>query len=206
VFEKSQFLGEAGAALLLSPNGARVLSHLNFSFSNAQATEMTCWEVLNGMTFEVMEQSHLHNAQELYGAKTYTVHRSDLHNEFIRLVREKKKGRRDIELFLGAAVKSVDAEEGVVELQNGDRYRADLILGADGIHSVVKRVVVRDEQEVEPRFSGINAFRFLIPTSMLERDERFIEMLKVKGKGSSIFVDVTETEVGRHLVWYDCHG
>jgi len=159
------------------------------------------------MTFEVMEQSHLHNAQELYGAKIYTVHRSDLHNEFIRLVRTKVKGQRDIELFLGSGVKSADANDGVVELQNGDRYRADLIIGADGIHSVLKRVVVgSDGQAVEPRFSGVNAFRFLIPTSMLEDDERYIEMLKVKGKGSSIFVDVSETEVGRHLVWYDCHG
>ncbi|GAM41184.1 salicylate hydroxylase [Talaromyces pinophilus] len=204
VFEKSQFLGEAGAALLLSPNGARVLSHLNFSFTNAQANEMTCWEVLNGMTFEVIEQSHLHNAEEVYGAKIFTVHRSDLHNEFIRLALQKVDGEKDIELFLGSGVKSADTEKGVVELQNGDRHKADLIIGADGIHSVVKGAVVG--QAVEPRFSGVNAFRFLIPTSMLEEDEKYMEMLKVKGKGSSIFVDVSETEVGRHLVWYDCHS
>lgn len=165
---------------------------------------MTCWEVLNGMTFEVMEQSYLHNAEEVYGAKIYTVHRSDLHNEFIRLVRQNIEGQRGIELFLGSAVKSADTERGLVELQHGDRYQADLIVGADGIHSVVKRVVVG--QAVEPHFSGVNAFRFLIPTNMLEDDEKYIEMSKVKGKGSSIFVDVSETEVGRHLVWYDCHG
>jgi salicylate hydroxylase len=167
---------------------------------------MTCWEVLNGMTFQVMEQSRLENAQELYGAKSYTVHRSDLHNEFVRLVRSKIEGKPDIELYLGSPVKSADAEEGIIELQNGDRHRADLIIGADGVHSVVKRTVVSDEQAAKPRFSGVNAFRFLIPTSLLEKDERFIEMSKVKGKGSSIFADLNDTEFGRHLVWYNCHG
>lgn len=165
---------------------------------------MKCWEVLNGMTFEVMEQTHLNNSEERYGANIYTIHRSDLHNEFVRLVRSKMEGQPDIELYLGSAVKYADAEEGLVELQSGSRYRADLIIGADGIHSVLTRVVVDNEQLAEPLFSGMNAFRFQIPTKLLEKDEPFVEMSKLKGKGSSIFADVKETESARHLVWYPC--
>lgn len=206
IFEKSMFLSEAGAALLLAPNGVRVLSHLGFSFSNARADEMTCWEVLNGTTLEAIERTQLHDSQMRYGAKIYTVHRSDLHKELIRMALAKIEGLKDVELQLGSPVKTADAEEGSIELEDGTRHRADLIVAADGVHSVLKSAVLGQGQAAAPVFSGMNAFRFQIPTELLERDAHFIDMLKLKGKGSTVLVDTKELKSERHLVWYDCQG
>jgi salicylate hydroxylase len=167
---------------------------------------MTCWEVLNGTTLEAIERTRLHDSQERYGAKIHTIHRADLHIELTRLALAKIDGLKDAELQLGSPVIAADAEEGFVELEDGTRHRADLIVAADGIHSVMKDTVLKKFKAGAQAFSGMNAFRFQIPTALLENNDHFIDMLKVKGKGSTVLVDTKELKSERHLVWYDCQG
>ena len=198
-------MGEVGAALLLTPNGERVLSHLGFSFSKARGRQMTCWEMLDGTTLEMIARTDLRDSEERFGAPVHTVHRVDLHNELIRLASRKAEGQQDVQLQLGAKVRTADAEEGMVELEDGTKHRADLIVAADGLHSALKSVVLGHEVTV-PTSSGLSAFRFQIPTALLEEDPHFIELLKSKGRGSTLLADTEEQKTERHLVWYDCQG
>jgi salicylate hydroxylase len=41
-------------------------------------------------------------------------------------------------LHLASEVVEVDAENGIVTLQNGERHEADVIIAADGIHVCTK--------------------------------------------------------------------
>lgn len=189
-----------------------MLSALGFDFQRARADEMTCWEVLDGASLAPLARTDLSDARERFGAGLHTVHRADLHGELKRLFLgeavegdgdEKGVGVGGATLRLGARAVAADAERGFVELEGGEVLRADLVVGGDGLHSTLRAAVLGDEHRATP--SGLSAFRFLIPTAMLEDNPHFRELRKVKGKGSTVFAD-TAHESERHLVWYDCQG
>lgn len=64
----------------------------------------------------------------------YLAHRVDLHNELKLLALGPQQGVPTPTLHLSSTVTEVDAEKGVVVLANGQKYEADLIVGADGLH------------------------------------------------------------------------
>jgi 2-polyprenyl-6-methoxyphenol hydroxylase-like FAD-dependent oxidoreductase len=63
----------------------------------------------------------------------YLSHRVDLHNELKLLALGEDGDGPPAELHLSSAVESVQAEEGIVTLENGEKYTCDLIVAADGI-------------------------------------------------------------------------
>ncbi|KAI1097349.1 putative salicylate hydroxylase [Jackrogersella minutella] len=196
ILEKSAFAAEVGAALLITPNGERVLSRLGFDFKRARADDMTCFEVLDGVTFNPLHRAELSNAREEYGAPLYTVHRVDLHHELLRLT-------STLDLRLSSKVAAADAEQGFVMLEDGTKHYADLIVGADGLHSVLRGLALGDQDAAKPTPSGMSAFRFMIPTSELQNDPHFQELQKMKGRGNSVLADTT-AQTERHMVWYTC--
>ena len=205
VFEKSQFATEVGAALVLSSNGTRVLSKLGFSFERARGCPIKAWDTLDGTTLGNIGSLDLADAEERYGAPLMSIHRVDLHNELLRLATT-DNGRPKVKLLLSSRVVEANAEEGSVVLLDGSVKRADLIVAADGVHSVLKGVVLGGVSKASP--TGLSAFRFLIPTERFLDDLQLVEFLKWKCKGPTIFADTRELkrERERHIVWYDCQG
>ncbi|KAJ6094211.1 salicylate hydroxylase [Penicillium canescens] len=196
VFEKSRLTGEVGSAILITPNGHRVLSRLGFSFIAARADEMTYFQPVDGITLHPLEAHDLRDPRDEFGSPLYTVHRADLLRELLRLA-------TGIDLQLGAKVVTADPEQGLIELDNGQCHRADLIVGADGVHSALRATVLGDPNAAAPVASGLSAFRFLIPTELLENEPHFQALQQVRGKGSSLFAD-TSKETEHHMVWFTC--
>ncbi len=206
VFEKSKFAAEVGAALVLSPNGTRVLSRLGFSFERARGRHITAWDTLDGTTLENIGGLNLEGAEERFGAPLLSIHRVDLHNELLRLATTNDGDEGPIvKVLLSSGVVGANADEGTVTLQDGSVHEADLIVAGDGVHSVLRDVVLGDEaSNVSP--TGLSAFRFLIPTESLMDDPELVEFLKWKCKGPTILADTREVKCERHMVWYDCQG
>ncbi|RYP74300.1 hypothetical protein DL769_004044 [Monosporascus sp. CRB-8-3] len=198
VFEKSRLTGEVGSAVLITPNGERVLTRLGFDFMKARADEMTYFEVMDGTTLEPLNSHNLGDPREEFGSPLYTVHRVDLQRELLRLA-------SGLDVRLGTRVLAANAEQGFVELEDATRHYADLIIAADGVHSVLRAVVLGDQVEAQAVPSGMSAFRFMIPTSLLQDDQHFRDLLRVKGKASSLFADTTR-ETEHHLVWFTCRN
>ena len=206
VFEKSQFAAEIGAALLLSPNGTRVLSRLGFSFERARGCPVTAWDTHDGMTLENMASLDLEGAEKRYGAPLITVHRVEFHNELMRLAtRDDCDEGPKLKLLLSSRVVGASAKAGTVFLADGTVEKADMIVAADGVHSVLRNVVLGHEA---PRASptGLSAFRFLIPTIDMLDDPQLVEFLKWKCKGPMIMLDTSDLKRDRHIIWYDCQG
>jgi FAD-dependent urate hydroxylase len=84
------------------------------------------------------------------------VHRAELH----ALLREAAKG---VPMRLGLAVERIAQREGVVSVEFGDATSGeyDLVVGADGIHSAVRRLTF--EPAAVPRLVGQVGWRFLAP-------------------------------------------
>lgn len=191
---------------MLSPNGSRVLRHLGFSFERARGCRITAWDTLDGATLTKLKSLDLADAEERFGAPLVTVHRVDLHKELLRLASEPTCGsKRKVDLRLNSRVVRPDAENGIIELADGSLHTADLVVAADGLHSVVKEAVLGSRVST-PRDSGCSAFRFLIPTKQLMRDPELAMTVRDKCRGPTILADQTDGVVDRHIVWYDCQG
>lgn len=74
-FEKSAFATEVGAATVLTPNGARVLSRLGFSLSRARAVKVEMFETVHSDTMMPITSVDLSQSEAKYGASTWTLHR-----------------------------------------------------------------------------------------------------------------------------------
>jgi salicylate hydroxylase len=71
-------------------------------------------------------------------------------------------------LFLKSRVVSLDPDLCQVTLESGQKFRADVILGADGVKSMVRAVVVGGPDR--PMRTGDAAYRAIIPTSEMRKD------------------------------------
>ncbi|KAI1086823.1 putative salicylate hydroxylase [Rostrohypoxylon terebratum] len=196
IFEKSAFAAEVGAAIMITPNGQRVLSHLGFDFKRARSVDISSFEVIDGVTLKTIHRAELSNAREEYGAPFYTIHRVDLHNELLRLTSA-------LDIQLSSKVVAADAEEGSVLLEDGTKRYADLIVGADGLHSVLRNTILGDQDAAKRTSSGMRAFRFMITTSDVQDNPHFQVPTKPKESGSRILADTT-VQTERHMVWYAC--
>jgi len=70
----------------------------------------------------------------------------------------------------------VDSTNATLILENGQAIKGDLIIGADGVHSVTRKVVGGDK--FQPYGSGKSAFRFLITKKSAQDDpltSKFVE-------------------------------
>lgn len=123
------------------------------------------------------------------------VHRVDLH----QLLLEYAEQQPSVTIHLGQAVQSVDPK-GTVELADGSRVSADVIVGADGVHSVALSAV---DKVPAPEPAEQTMYRFLIPTAKARDDPRGRPAVD-KWVYANRLIAHTHFETSRQLVIYPC--
>ncbi|KAH8698368.1 putative salicylate hydroxylase [Talaromyces proteolyticus] len=211
VYESSAFAAEVGAALNLAPNGTRVLQKLGFDMQKASAVPINNWDTVDGTSLRRIACQDLKQASERFGAAYVAVHRVDLHNELMRLAGVDQPGARGVELHLSSRVIQIDPEAGLVEFVDGRIEKADLIIGADGLHSVSRNAITSASEgpsTAAKRSTGLSAFRFLVPTEVLENHPAGKELLAWKTPGATLLGDPNSKtmEEERHMMWYPCRS
>ena len=128
-----------------------------------------------------------------------------MHKELLRLAREPEPdGTPPVQIHYGAPVRDIDPVHGRVYLAN-TVPQADLVIGADGIHSTVRACVVPDSvRRAVP--TGLSAFRFLLPSEVLQDRPHILSAMKARRGDSTLLVDTTAPERHQHMVWYVCRG
>lgn len=214
IYESSRFAAEVGAAVNLAPNGVLTLQHLGFDFKKAKTVPMENWDALDGRNLKSIACQRTEDAAARYGAPYYSIHRVDLHHELMRLANvttvngaaKQKIPDGKVCLHLSSAVKKVDASTGTIEFADGTVRKADLIIGANGLHSVVRGAVIPDPDQAKAEATGLSAFRFLIQTSDMEATDVGKQLLKAKSQGTTMIVDIQATGKPRHITWYPCRA
>ena len=186
---------------MISPNGARVLSKLGFSFTNARAVKLGFWNVLHGENLQLLQTIDMSKAMERFGAEAWSIHRVDLHNELLRLATSTTEAGVPAKLHLSSEVVSASGEGSIV-LKDGSRRTADLIAAADGLKSVTREVVT--ELSGPPTPTGMSAFRLLVDTKQLLIDQKLKAVVEKFDQGANLLADVRETVKERHMMAYTC--
>src|SRR5262245_37884700 len=161
VYEQAGALTEVGAGIQLSPNATRILQGASVGDTLAetgvkpQAFHQRRWDdgrtLLRTPIAEAMDAA--------FGFPYYHMHRADVLAALASALPAER-------LHLGHRFTSlVDQGDRVeAEFENGRRIQVDALVGADGIHSVVRSVLFGAEN---PRFTGCVAYRGLIPSERL---------------------------------------
>ncbi|KAF8130426.1 hypothetical protein K438DRAFT_1788711 [Mycena galopus ATCC 62051] len=161
IFEASEIKTEIGAALGVQANSLRVLDHLGVLRENLKGVPWQANVTFDSHGGEGTTLSWLVPAMTQNGM---FCHRSDLYEELKRMATGEGEGP-PAKLRLGAKVVACDVEEGTVTLHGGEVVRADLILGADGIHSIVRDHVLGSI--VNGQDSGLSCFRAVLEAATL---------------------------------------
>ncbi|MET4103071.1 salicylate hydroxylase [Roseovarius sp. MBR-78] len=155
VLEQAAEIAEVGAGLQISPNGAAVLDALGLGAGlRARAVAAQAVQLCDYRGGEVLRLDLREAGQGGY----HFLHRADL----IELLADGARAA-------GVRIRLLQRVAGVtggarprVDLANGARFDADIVIGADGLHSVVRPVL---NGLAAPAFTGQVAWRALIPNT-----------------------------------------
>ncbi len=160
VYEQAGELSEVGAGVVVAPNAARLLRALGVlgAFEERAVPLETGWEFRRWRDGAVLSSEDLATkCERLYGERTYTAHRADLLDAVKRAVPADsvRLGKRCVAL-------DADGPRPALTFADGERVAADVVIGADGIHSMVRAALTA---RAPPAYSGLCAFRALVPAA-----------------------------------------
>jgi salicylate hydroxylase len=186
IFEQASELSEVGAGLQLSANATHVLLHLGLGAALAAVGVRPGAYVfrLHDTGEEIQRFALSDEHEKLHGAPYYQLHRADVHSLLAAKVRELKPDA----IRLNCRVIGFEENGGGVELRlaDGMLVQGDLLVGADGLKSVICQQVVGN---IPATYTGDAAWRVTVPVERLPRN--FMEQVMMVWMGP-----------GRHVVAY----
>jgi salicylate hydroxylase len=157
VYEQAPALGEAGAGVQISPNASRILHRLGLAEDLARTgVRPLAWQQRRWDDARTLLRTPLRGTIETaFGFPHYQVHRADL---LAALAGALPAERVHVGHRLTRVAERGDRVE--ARFADGARAEVDVLVGADGIHSRLRRILFGPE---DPRFTGCVAYRGLVP-------------------------------------------
>ena len=161
VYEQADVLREVGAGIQLAPNATRLLHRLGLAEPlrrvgvKPEAIEHKRWQ--DGRI--LLRQPLGETCERTFGAPYYHLYRPDL-----LAVLAESLPAGVVRLGHRCVTVAQDADAVALTFDNGASVRAPVVIGADGIHSTIRTLVLGPES---PRFSGSLAYRGLVPAERL---------------------------------------
>lgn len=156
VYERAEELSQVGAGLTLWANAIKALRNLGLADAVIEAGSKIERGEIRTATGQLLSLSEPGELERLFGEPTVAIHRADLHSILLSALPPDT-------VRLGAECTGFEQEEdgATVRFASGHTDRADLVVGADGIHSIVRRQLF---PQVRLRYSGYTAWRGVVAT------------------------------------------
>ena len=160
VYEQAPELRELGAGVQISANGTRVLHALGLKEALEKVQVLPAGKAIRlwntGQTWKLFDLGMESVAR--YGSPYITIHRGDLHTVIAHGLAQAKPGVIHLNRKCVELTQAPDHVE--LRFENGDLVKARLVIGADGVHSVVRENLFG---ATKPEFCGIIAWRGVVP-------------------------------------------
>ena len=155
VYERAEQIGEVGAGITLWPNAIKALTQLGLG---EQIRAISVFEGQGGIRTwrgAPLTSASTVDIERAFGAPTLAMHRAELHNVLLRAF-----GAGQVQLGAQCSGFEQDGESVTALFAGGQRAEGDLLVGADGIRSVVRAQLHGAEP---PRYAGYTAWRGVVP-------------------------------------------
>jgi salicylate hydroxylase/6-hydroxynicotinate 3-monooxygenase len=158
VYEQATRFSRIGAGIQMMPNSVKVLRKIGVE-ARVRGTSFQPYSHLNRVWDTGEVKRELPMPEELFGAPYLCMHRADLHEALASVLPS------DI-IELRKKLTGLDESRGQVTLtfDDGSTARADAAIGADGIHSIVRELIVGPD---EPIHKGRIAYRAIFPSALM---------------------------------------
>ncbi|MEU3711189.1 FAD-dependent monooxygenase [Streptomyces catenulae] len=157
VYEQAPAFGEVGAGLQLAPNCTRILDHYGL-LDEARARGVLPQNIVmkDAVSAEELTRLDLSDLQDRYGYPYLVIHRSDLHAILLAAC-----ARAGVDLVTDAPCTAYENTDTGARVRFGDGRtdEAELVVAADGLHSVARAALIDDE----PVNSAYVAYRAAVP-------------------------------------------
>ncbi|MCX7683666.1 MAG: FAD-dependent monooxygenase [Acetobacteraceae bacterium] len=142
IFEQAERFGRVGAGIQMMPNSMKVLRGIGVeALLRERAFQPVSHLNRDAYSGEVMRE--LPMPEEAYGAPYLCMHRADLHDALLAAVPRES-------IHLGRKLLGIDRRRGTLVLRfaDGTSAEADAVIGADGVHSKVREILLGPDQPV----------------------------------------------------------
>ncbi|MEV5986518.1 FAD-dependent monooxygenase [Streptomyces sp. NPDC052051] len=157
VYEQAPAFGEVGAGLQLAPNCTRILDHFGL-LDEAKSLGVLPQNMVmkDAVDAEELTRLDLRDLEARYGYPYLVIHRSDLHGILLRACE-----RAGVDLVTDAHCTAYEntGTGARVTFTDGRADEAEVVVAADGLHSVARQLLVEDE----PVNSAYVAYRAAVP-------------------------------------------
>jgi salicylate hydroxylase len=162
VFERASTLAEVGAGINISPQAVKALRAIGLSDKLAVANVHPDTYTYDMHTGELITRRDAQTTVARYGEPWLTFHRADLMNALA-------SGLDPARIHLDHRVVAAEERPASVALTfaNGATHEADIVIAADGVHSVLRRALYGDDQ---PTYTGQMVWRALLKGSDVPTD------------------------------------
>lgn len=154
VLEQASQIREVGAGISIWSNGLRCLNELGVEDQFLKKAVPADGVSVQNHQGKVLREQNFSNPKENSGISVSTIYRPDLINILLETVSKEK-------IFLNSRAQSfVEDSRGVtVKLTSGKEFQGDLLIGADGLHSVIRKGLLGNKK---PRYAGYTCWRGLV--------------------------------------------
>ncbi|KAL5524213.1 hypothetical protein ACEPAF_9353 [Sanghuangporus sanghuang] len=209
VFEAARKLREVGAGLQVSPNVTRLMTRWGMADRMRNVGVEPQALVFRRYVDGSIVGRTLWGAviSDEFGAPYYHMHRSDLQ----RILLERAQECPNVSFRVNSRVRSIDPHPDnqgkvAIALVDGEIFEADLIIGADGVHSLSRQIVCG--RAILAQHTGDAAYRTVIPTERMMEDEELRalvenpELTTWMGPGRHIMGYCISAKKGYNLVMF----
>lgn len=167
ILEKAQVLQEIGAGLQVTPNATRLFHHWGvFDELEKKAATPSYLAIrrYDGTQLLAYEDRFQEKMLEWWKAPFWNLHRADLHTSLVNRARA-----LGVTIAVGCEAREVDFGQAIVTTQDGRTFRGDVILGADGLWSRTRNLMLN--RQVSPQPTGDLAYRIVLDLKDIEDPE-----------------------------------
>lgn len=169
IYEKASNLLTIGWGIAVAPNGLLALRHIDLDQPVLQAASTIRQVQMKTSAGKKLKEISLGALEARVGGSVVTLNRGELHKIFLEAF-----GESGLYISNAASGFREEKEQVILTLNNGKEVEGDLLVGADGIRSIIRQQLFPN---VELHYSGYTAWRGLSEETNLLSEGIYLSIL-----------------------------